>query len=99
MGYEEIDAWEEERWEKLYNDFYGDYRNSDHYAEDVGEAIEDFKAERLKSFYVDNPLVAEPALKLLIEAKELISQKHYSAAQVFAGGATEVTFQEAILKP
>lgn len=83
----------------IYNEFYEHYRNSDHYAQDMDEAVEEFKADRLKSFYLENPLVGEPSLRLLKEAKELFDSKHYSAAQVFAGAATEVIFQEVLLKP
>ncbi len=99
MAYEPIDAYYEELEQSAYEHFYEQYQNSDHHAEDLYEAVEEFIEERLRSFYLRKPTVVQPPLALLKEAKELYQVEHFSAAQVFAGAAIEVTFKEAILKP
>jgi hypothetical protein len=99
MGYEPIDAWYEEQQQAVYDGVLEAYRNSDEYAEDKWRAIEEFISERQKSYYLSNPLVAEPAFNLLEEARELYKLGHYPSAQVFAGAATEVGFGDILLKP
>src|SRR5262249_19788956 len=99
MGYEPCDAWYEEAEQAAYDAVMEQYRNSDAYYEDMDHAINEFVSERQKSFYIDKPLIAEPAFKLLSEANELFALDHYAASQVFAGAATEVFFGESLLKP
>jgi hypothetical protein len=99
MGYERIDAEREQAEESAYDYFRERYRNSDEYAIDIDEAIEEFKTDRLRYFYTEHPLIAHPSLNLLMESRELFTLKRYTAAQVFSGAATEVTFGDVLLKP
>ena len=99
MGFEPIDAEYESQMEAVYNGVLEEYFASESYAEDVNKAIEEFSTDRQKSFYIENPTLAEPAFALLKEAQELFDHSHYAAAQVLAGAAAEVTFGDALLKP
>lgn len=62
-------------------------------------AIEEFRAERVQSFYAENLLVARPASMALAEARRLVEGGHTSAAQVFGAVAIEVGLKGALLKP
>ncbi len=104
MSFELMDAEFEEYQDRLYEDFYDQYRNSGHYWEDKYKAIEEYLAEeilpeRLEAFYRRKSDIIIAPLNLLIEAKELYQLKRYSASQVFAGAALEVTFKDVLLKP
>lgn len=70
----------------------------DLYAEHSKKAVEEFTAERLQSFYIKNPLLAQPALAALVESRALLIS-HPAAALVFAATATEVGLKEVLLKP
>jgi len=63
-----------------------------------GEIIEQFTSERLQSFYLANPAVAERALCALEEARAL-KALHPSAALVFATIAIEAGLKTTLLKP
>jgi hypothetical protein len=63
-----------------------------------GEIVERFASERLQSFYLANPDLAECALGALEEARAL-RVEHTSAALVFAAIAVEVGLKTALLKP
>jgi hypothetical protein len=63
-----------------------------------GEIIEQFTSERLKSFYLANPAVAEHALFALEEARAL-KGPHPSASLVFAAISIEVGLKTTLLKP
>ena len=63
-----------------------------------GEIINKFTSERLQSFYLANPALAEPALKALEEARALRSH-HPAAALLFAAIAIEVGLKATLLKP
>jgi hypothetical protein len=68
------------------------------YEEHKEQAIDDFTAELLQSYYRNNGLLAKPAYDALIEAKHLINVSA-TAAFVFAAIATEVALRETLLKP
>jgi len=68
------------------------------YEEHSKQAIEEFTTERLQSYYVDNTMVAEAALRSLAEARNLLPQ-HPTAAHIFAAIAIEVGLKAALLKP
>lgn len=63
-----------------------------------GEVIEQFTSERLQSFYLTNPSVAENARVALQEARSL-ADLHPAAALVFAAIAIEVGLKTTLLKP
>jgi hypothetical protein len=63
------------------------------------EAIREFTADRLKSSYDLNPMIAEKPIVALIEARKLIETPHPTAAFIHAGIACEVMLRGVILKP
>lgn len=68
------------------------------YAEHKEQAIEEFTDERLQSYYIAHPSIAEPPLRSLDQARKLLP--HYpTAAFVFAAIAIEVGLKVALLKP
>jgi hypothetical protein len=68
------------------------------YAEHSKQAIEEFTADRLQSFYLKNPVLAKPPLDTLVQSRLLLGS-HPAAALVFAATATEVGLKEVLLKP
>ncbi len=68
------------------------------YEEHKQEAIEEFTDERLKSYYNENRLLAEPAFNALIEARKLIGI-NATAGLIYAAIAMEVGLKETLLKP
>ena len=81
---------------ELYEDFARDVLSG---KDDLyGEIIDRFTSERLQSFYLSNPNVAERALSALQEARAL-KALHPSAALVFAAIAIEVGLKTTLLKP
>ena len=68
------------------------------YEEHKGEAIKEFTAERLQSYYSDNRLLAEPAFHMLSEAQNLVGV-NATAGFVFGAIAMEVGLKETLLKP
>lgn len=68
------------------------------YREHKEQAIEEFTSERLKSFYLADPLLLKLPVAALGEALTLLDT-HTTAAQVFATIAAEVGLKGALLKP
>lgn len=68
------------------------------YAEFKPQAIEEFKDDRLQSYYVAHPNVAEAPQRSLALARQLLSQ-YPTPAFIFAAIAIEVGLKEALLKP
>jgi hypothetical protein len=68
------------------------------YPEHYEEAVEEFTAERLRSFYVAHPDLARPAHESLIYADSLMPS-YPRAALVFAVTATELVVKTVLLKP
>jgi hypothetical protein len=91
-----FDAARDEMISDLYNDFAKDLFSGrgDLYI----EVIEHFTSERLQSFYVDNPDLANRAIDALKEARALATT-HPTAALIFAVTAAEVGLKTALLKP
>src|SRR5438093_3254459 len=72
----------------------------DAFYEQIGnEAIADFTADRLKSYYDDHFMVMQPALRTFHEATRLRTDGHPSAAIVFAASAIELFLKATILQP
>jgi len=99
VGYEPIDAEYEAQIDAVYEGVMEQYYQSEAYAEDLERGIDEFIAERQKSYYVDNPAVAESAFNLLAEARALFDLGHYGVSQVMAGAASELAFGDVLLKP
>jgi hypothetical protein len=96
MGYEPIDAEYEAQMDAIYEGVMEQYYHSDTYAEDLNRGIDEFIAARQKSYYVDNPSVAESAFSLLAEARALFELRRYGVSQVMAGAAAELAFGEVL---
>jgi len=63
-----------------------------------GEIIDQFTSERLQSFYLEHPNVAERARNVLQEAR-VLKVIHPTAALLFAAIAIEVGLKTTLLKP
>ncbi|MFZ5995691.1 MAG: hypothetical protein ACOYU4_11990 [Thermodesulfobacteriota bacterium] len=68
------------------------------YEEHKEQAIEEFTAELLQSYYSDHKLLAKPAFDALIEARNLMDTS-ITAALVFSAVAMEVALKDTLLKP
>ena len=68
------------------------------YEEHREQAIEEFTAELLQSYYRSNGLLAKPAFDALVEARNLMKTS-ITAAFVFSAIAMEVALKETLLKP
>lgn len=90
MTYDETDAAIDEMYEQIGRELYPDHKV---------QAIIEFTAERLRSFYTANPRVMRPAVDALQEGKQLNEAKHYAAAMVFFVTAIELLLKATVLKP
>lgn len=90
MSYDDHDAAMDTFYERVAEELYPEHK---------AQAIEEFTAERLKSFYVTNPQVMVPAVLAYREAKNLKANGHDSACVVFSVTAMEVFFKATVLKP
>ena len=86
MSYDEHDA--------AYDEWMGNL-----YREHREEAISEFTNERLQSYFLSYPLIAEPPTKALIEAVKLKEAGFLSASFLFAQIATETGVKAVLLKP
>ena len=68
------------------------------YAEHKEQAIEEFRDERLQSYYIANPLIAESPSRFLSQSRILIGNNP-TAAFLFAAIAIEVGLKVVLLKP
>jgi len=68
------------------------------YREHYEEAIKEFTAERLQSYYVAHPQLAWPARESLLYAESLMPA-YPKAALVFAATASELAVKTVLLKP
>jgi hypothetical protein len=68
------------------------------YPEHSVEAIKEFTAERLQSYYVANPNLAAPALDALLEAQSLLAS-YPRPSLVIATTAMELAVKVVLLKP
>src|SRR5437016_11002375 len=97
MSMEPWEAEEEAALQNLYNEF-GPEWAAEHRDELFQQAVREFTADRLKSYYVAQPRLALPALDSLKESQSLLAS-HPKAALVFAMTAIEVTIKTVLLKP
>ncbi len=86
----------------MYDEHYDEYKQDemfeDFYEEFKEQAIEEFTAARLKSFYVDNPFLAKPAVESLSEGRNLMAA-NVTAGFLFSAIAIEVGLKSTLLKP
>src|SRR3990172_13107446 len=89
MSYTEEDARWDEFWDQMSKELYPEHKE---------QAIEEFTTERMQSYYLKNPDILAPGIRMYAEAMEL-EEKHPSAAYVFATSAIELFLKSALLKP
>ena len=95
MSYDEQDAAYDHFIDELHKDFRERALDD---AELYDKVVDDFKASRLRAYYVQEPVVAQPAQEALREASDLLFA-HPRAALVFAIMAAEVCVRGALLTP
>lgn len=93
----EQEAQEEEYREQLLEEL-GPEWAEEHGLLEYEDAIKEFTAERLQSYYVAHPNLGEPAYDSLVYAQSLMPS-HPKAALVFAVTATELAVKTVLLKP
>jgi hypothetical protein len=89
MSYTEEDARWDELWDQMSKELYPEHKE---------QAIDEFIRERLQSFYLKNPTILTPGIRMYQEAREL-EKNHPSASFVFATSAIELFLKAALLKP
>jgi hypothetical protein len=89
MSYTEEDARWDEIWDQMSKELYPEHKE---------QAIDEFIKERLQSFYLKNPNILSPGIRMYQQARELESN-HPSASFVFATSAIELFLKAALLKP
>ncbi|MFM0295123.1 MULTISPECIES: hypothetical protein [Paraburkholderia] len=90
MSYDERDAAMDEMYERIGDELYPEHRV---------QAIGEFTADRLSSYYLANPMVMRPAVDALQEAKRLKANGHHSAAVVFCATTIELLLKATLLQP
>ncbi len=95
MSYDEQDAAYDRFIDELHKDFREQALDD---AELYEKVVDDFKASRLRAYYVQEPVLAQPAQEALREASDLVVA-HPRAALVFAIMAAEVCLRGALLTP
>jgi len=95
VSYDEFDAARDQFFDDLYKEFRASALED---AELYDRIVDDFKASRLRAFYAENTLVAEPAAGALAEARALL-RDHPKAALVFAVTSAELCMRRVLLTP
>jgi len=90
MSYDPTDAARDEMYDQIGRELYPEHK---------AQAIGEFTAERLRSFYVANPGVMRPAVDAIQEGKRLAQSQHNAAAVVFFVTAVEILLKATLLKP
>ncbi|CAE6820626.1 hypothetical protein R70006_06180 [Paraburkholderia domus] len=90
MSYDERDAAMDEMYARISDELYPEHRE---------QAVGEFTAERLRSFYLDNPMVMRPAVEVLQEVKRLHANGHSEAVVVFCATAIELFLKATVLQP
>ncbi|KVN07895.1 MULTISPECIES: hypothetical protein [unclassified Burkholderia] len=90
MSYDQNDAAIDEMYERIGEELYPAHR---------AQAIGEFTAERLKSYYLAHPMVMRPAVDALQEAKRLKGNGHHAAAVVFCATTIELFMKATLLQP
>jgi hypothetical protein len=86
MSYDEYDAARDAFYEKVREDL-------------TPEIIQEFKSERLTSYFDSNRTVAEKPFRALTEARKLLTDSHETAAFIHAVIASEVTIKTVFIHP
>jgi hypothetical protein len=98
MSYTYEDAHQADAYyEKLYNEF-GPEWAEEHLVELNTQAIEAFTNDRLQSYYLNHPDMAESALGMVNDMAAL-AKEHPVAAVLFAASVVEITIKQLLVKP
>ncbi|SFM65192.1 hypothetical protein [Rugamonas rubra] len=84
------DAARDEMFEQISRELYPEHKQ---------QAIEEFAAERLRSFYLAHPTVMLPAMGMLKEGRELLELRRFTASVVFSAGSYELMLKATLLRP
>jgi hypothetical protein len=95
---DEMEAAREDYEQKVGEDYLKEFGHDLLYREHYEEAIKEFTAERLQSYYVAHPKLAWPARESLLHAESLMPC-YPKAALVFATTASELAVKTVFLKP
>ena len=87
-------TYEDAAWDEAYETM-----SRELYPEHKTQAISEFREERLRSFYTENPELLVPAAKAFKEAKALFANGDHAAALVFSASATELFLKSSLLRP
>ena len=90
MTYTAHDAEVDEFYEQISKELYPEHKEL---------AIEEFTAEKLKSYYLGNTMVMRPAVDAIQEGRWLVEHERYSPATVFYVSAIELLLKATILRP
>jgi len=90
MSYDPNDEARDEFFEEIAKELYPEHK---------AQAVQEFTAERMCSFYEKNPSVMRPAVDAMHEGKALQANGHSSAAIVFFVSAIELFLKATLLKP
>jgi HEPN domain-containing protein len=90
MSYDERDAAMDEMYQSIGDELYPEHR---------AQAIGEFTADRLRSFYLAHPMVMRPAVDAFQEAKRLKANGHHAAAVVFCATTIELFLKATLLQP
>jgi hypothetical protein len=90
MSYDEHDAAMDEMYARIGEELYPEHRE---------QAVSEFTADRLRSFYLANPMVMRPAVETLQEVKRLKANDHSAAVVVFCATAIELFLKATVLQP
>jgi hypothetical protein len=90
MSYDEHDAAMDEMYARIGEELYPEHRE---------QAVDEFTAERLRSFYLDSPMVMRPAVEALQEVKRLKANGHSEAVVVSCATAIELFLKATVLQP
>src|ERR1039458_3061309 len=95
------DAEREDFYSRMYGQFgpqWAEEHDEELYRQHYEDAVKEFTAERLQSYYITHPTLAEPANGILRDAQSL-TQSNRRAALVFAVIAIELAIKTVLLKP
>jgi hypothetical protein len=90
MSYDQQDSAMDEMYERISEELYPEHRE---------QAVGEFTADRLRSFYLANPMVMRPAVDTLHEVQRLHTNGHSAAVVVFCGTAIELFLKATLLQP
>lgn len=90
MSYDATDAAIDEMYARISEELYPEHRE---------QAVNEFTADRLRSYYLSNPMVMRPAVDTLQEVQKLKANGHHAAVVVFCATAIELLLKATVLQP